>query len=379
MPLDLQELGAKLRRYREQLQLRTSEVAAATGIEDARLQAFEAGTATPTGDEILILADMYKCDYRFFVSNERRAPFEQTENLYRRFGAEFSKPDRWSVQEFLFLCECEEFLLRELGRSRTTFPFEPAGTFFKAHGEQAAAALRDHLGYSDTRVPLNVYGDLRKIGIHVFRRRLENSNISGLTLRHPYAGPCILVNYSEDVYRQRFTAAHEGAHAILDRKDDVVVSFTRWDKKELVEIRANTFASAYLLPRSVIAKLPVKAWDHTELVRWANTLKVNTTALAIALKENELIDEEAFDHLRQASIDSSIKVDPELEGLTSNSLDRKRQLLERGLSFSYVSLCFDAVAEGLITSSRAAEMLLVPEADLPDLAALFGVKLLVHD
>jgi transcriptional regulator with XRE-family HTH domain len=270
MPLDLQELGAKLRRYREQLQLLTSEVAAATGIEDARLQAFEAGTATPTGDEILILADVYRCDYRFFVSNERRAPFEQTENLYRRFGAEFSKPDRWSVQEFL--CECEEFLLRELGRNRTTFPFEPAGTFFKAHGEQAAAALRDQLGYSATRVPLDVYADLRKIGIHVFRRRLENSNISGLTLRHPYAGPCVLVNYSEDVYRQRFTAAHEGAHAILDRKDDVVVSFKRWDKKELVEIRANTFASAYLLPQSVIAKLPVKAWDHTELVRWANTL-----------------------------------------------------------------------------------------------------------
>jgi hypothetical protein len=67
----------------------------------------------------------------------------------------------------------------------------------------------------------------------------------------------------------------------------------------------------------VIAKLPVKVWDHTQLVRWANTLKVNTTALAIALKENELIDEKAFEYLKQASISSSIKVDPQLEGLTS--------------------------------------------------------------
>jgi len=377
--LDLQELGAKLRRYREQLQLLTSEVAASTGIEDARLRDFEAGTTSPTGDEILILADLYKCDYRFFVSNERRAAFEQTENLYRRFGSEFSKSDRWSVQEFLFLCECEEFLTRELHRSRTPFIFQPSGSYFKAHGERAAAALRNHLGYSTTTVPLDVYADLRKIGIHVFRRRLENSNISGLTVRHPYAGPCVLVNYSEDVYRQRFTAAHECAHAILDKNDDVVVSFTQWDAKQLIEIRANTFASAYLLPPSVISKLPVSNWTHVELARWANKLKVNTTALAIALKENKLIDEASFKQLRQVSISASAKADPELEGLTTQSLDRKRQLLQRGLSYFYVSLCFDAVAEGVVTNARAAEMLLVSEIELTEIAALFGVKLLVHD
>jgi len=33
------------------------------------------------------------------------------------------------------------------------------------------------------------------------------------------------VNYSEDVYRQRFTAAHELAHAIFDSDDSAVVSF----------------------------------------------------------------------------------------------------------------------------------------------------------
>lgn len=379
MALDLLELGAKLRRYREQLQLLTAEVAVATGIEEARLQDFEGGTTSPTGDEILILADLYKCDYRFFVSNEKRAAFEQTENLYRRFGSEFSKPDRWSVQEFLFLCECEEFLSRELQRSRTPFIFQPSGSYLKAHGERAAAALRKHLGYSPTAVSLDVYADLRKIGIHVFRRRLENSNISGLTVRHPYAGPCVLVNYFEDVYRQRFTAAHEGAHAILDKNDDVVVSFTQWDAKQLIEIRANTFASAYLLPRSVITELPVDNWNHVELVRWANRLKVNTTALAIALKENKIVDEAEFNQLRQVSISASAKADPELDGLSTQSLNRKRLLLQRGLSSFYVSLCFDAIAEGMVTNSRAAEMLLVPEIELPDIASLFGVKLLVHD
>lgn len=366
-------------RYREQLQLTTADVSSQTGIPDNRLRELEAGSLAPSGDEILILADCYKCDYRFFVSNERLAPFEQTENLYRRYGTEFSKSDRWSVQEFLFLCECEAFLARELKRGATAFSFIPTGTYFKEHAERAAGELRRALGYSDVAVPVDVYADLRKIGIHVFRRRLENSKISGLTVRHPYAGPCVLVNYSEDVYRKRFTAAHEGAHAILDGKDDVIVSFTQWDKKDLIEIRANTFASFYLLPPSVILKLPVTSWDRTEIVRWASKLHVNTTALAIALKENNLIDKAAFDHLRRVGIRREEKVDPELAGLAARSLERKRQLLERGLSSSYVALCFDAIFENLITISRAAEMLLVPQGDLPELAALFGVKQLIND
>ncbi|MGB7598868.1 MAG: XRE family transcriptional regulator [Candidatus Sulfotelmatobacter sp.] len=379
MTLDLQEVGRKLKRYREQLQLTVPEVAAATGIPGPRLERFESGTVAPSGDEILILADNYKCDYRFFVSNERRAPFEQTENLYRRYGGEFSKSDRWSVQEFLFLCECEEFLVRELKRSRTNFSFTPSGSYFKGHAERASSELRRTLGYAETSVPVDVYSDFRKLGIHVFRRRLENSNISGLTVRHPYAGPCVLVNYSEDVYRQRFTAAHEAGHAILDGDDDVIVSFTQWDRKDLVEIRANTFASLYLLPPSVILKLPVSAWDRANMVRWADKLRVNTTALAIALKENAVIDMATFEYLKRVSISPEQKVDPELVGLTSRSLERKRHLLERGLSSHYVALCLDAMAENRITAARAAEMLLVSEGDLSELASLFGVKLLVHD
>jgi transcriptional regulator with XRE-family HTH domain len=195
MALDLQEFGGKLRRYREQLQVSVNEVSLSTGITLQRVELLENGGAIPTGDEILILADFYKCDYRFFISNERLAPFEQTENLYRRYGNEFSKDDRRRVQEFLFLCECEEFLMQTLNRVREEFQYEPRGTYFKGHAEEAADGLRQHFRYSDDTVPSDVYSDFRTIGIHVFRRRLDNSNISGLTVRHPTAGACILVNY----------------------------------------------------------------------------------------------------------------------------------------------------------------------------------------
>ena len=59
----------------------------------------------------------------------------------------------------------------------------------------------------------------RAIGLHVFRRRIGNSNISGLYVKHSTAGQYILIYYSEDVYRQRFTTAHEAGLAILDSEE----------------------------------------------------------------------------------------------------------------------------------------------------------------
>ena len=128
MAFDLGLLAEKLRKYRDQFELSLSELSQATGIEQQSLAAFEAGQKAPTGDEILILADIYKCDYRFFISNERLAPFEQTETLFRRYGKEFSRNDRWAVQEILFLAECEHFMFANLGLFQDTpFTFRKEG------------------------------------------------------------------------------------------------------------------------------------------------------------------------------------------------------------------------------------------------------------
>src|SRR3569832_2883428 len=114
MATNLQALGSKLTKYRDQLEETLDEVAGATGIEVGRLRLIEQGAQEPTGDEFLILADHYRCDFNYFISNEQTAPFVQTDTLYRAHGGEFSKQDRAAVQEFLYLCDTEEFLAREL-------------------------------------------------------------------------------------------------------------------------------------------------------------------------------------------------------------------------------------------------------------------------
>lgn len=376
MAFDLGQFGIKLNRLRNQQQLELAELSLGSGVPSERLLAMEAGEVRPSGDEVLILADFFKCDYRFFVSNEQLAAVEQTESLYRRFGSEFRKSDRRAILEFLYLCECEQMLQEELGVPKTPFRFIPEGTFYKGHADSAAEALRSHFSYPRQAVPSDVYEDFRKIGFHLFRRRLENSNISGITIRHPIAGVCILVNYDEDVYRQRFTAAHEAAHGILDAGDEVIVSFSRaYKQQDLIEIRANHFAARYLLPPDVVTGIPVRSWNRGAVVEWAGRLRVSTRALTIALKDAHLINDETAAYLASVSVPAALKVDPELANLSERGTLRKRELIERGLSSSYVALCFEAFDRGLISGGRAAEMLLVDQLELSELASLYHINL----
>lgn len=380
MTINLQALSSKLVKYRGQLKESITEVAASTGIDVVRLTSIEAGQVEPTGDEVLILADHYRCDYKYFISNEKVAPFEQTETLYRAHGGEFTKEDRRAVQDFLYLCETEDFLMRELGHPPKDFVFNPKGDYFKGHGEDAAFRLRTILGYEDRAVPRDVYAEFRSVGVHVFRRKLCNSNISGLFIMHPIAGKCALVNYSEDIYRQQFSAAHEMAHAIFDSSQGSSVTFEGSGGVDRLELRANRFASCFLMPPAFLSKLPAPSnWTDADTLRWANELRVSCVALAIALKEAKLIDESAYERIRRLRVPREAKVDPELpESLNATQRQRKAHLLELGLSGFYVSLCFDGYSAGVISIGRLAEALLCSHGELAELASLYGRTLYGH-
>ncbi len=371
MSFDLILFSSKLKRYRQQFDASIDEVSTSTGISKKLLTDLENGNRKPTGDEVLILADYYKCDYQFFISNEQLAPFEQTETMFRKHGDEFSRKDRWAVQEFLFLCECEQFLLDQIPAiDYKPFQFTKVGNSFKGHAESAAARLRTHLGYTSREVCLDIYDDFRRLGFHIFRRELGNSNISGLYIKHPVAGKCILVNYSEDVYRQRFTVAHECAHVILDEEEDFIVSFL--SEKGKREVRANTFASRYLMPPEFIKNIPdSKMWTPEKALEWANRLKVSTESLAYALKNAELISPSMENEIKSVRVPRNIKTDPELpDSLSTRSRERQEIFLKKGLSVFYVKLCLDAYRRGVVSAGRLAEMLLVNERELTQLSQL---------
>lgn len=145
------------------------DVAAATGIPELRLTLLESVSAEPTGDEVLILADHFREDFRFFISNEQKTVLERTEKLFRAYDTELDGADRRSIQEFLFLCDNEAFLYAELGR-KPSLLFTPVarGSYAKGHGLTAARELRELVGYQDRDVP-DIFQVLRRLGLHVFR------------------------------------------------------------------------------------------------------------------------------------------------------------------------------------------------------------------
>jgi Zn-dependent peptidase ImmA (M78 family)/transcriptional regulator with XRE-family HTH domain len=375
--IDLMAFGNKLERYRKQFNLSFEEISNATGISLDRMTSFEAGQVEPTGDEILIFADYFKCDYKFFISNEKLAAFEQTELLFRKHGEDLSSEDRWSIQEFLFLAECEAFLQKELHKNpESIFDFHPTGQHFKTHARDAADSLRHHLGFSEKEVLTDGFMAFRNIGFHIFRRRLKNSSISGFFIHHPNAGKCVLVNYSEDIFRQNFTLCHEAAHAIFDYKNEFVISFSRFNPDDLVEIRANAFASNFLLPPKILLSIPEPdKWDESKAINWATKFQVNTEVLANALSSANIIDKSVADFIKSFKVPRDLKIDPELSGeLPPKTRQRKEKLIEHGLSMYYVHLCFEAYRQGIVSLQKVAEMMVVEESDLVEIMQIYGEK-----
>ncbi len=373
MGLHLPSFASKVRRCREMFGETTEQLSAATGIDLPSILDLEEAIREPTGDQVLILADHFRCDFKFFISNEEQPPIERTEKLFRAYDKELSSSDRWAIQEFLFLCENEALVLSELERP-PPISFRPTArdTLLKRQGGAVAQELRDTLGYSATEVP-EVFSDLRRLGIHVFRRRLENRNISGLFLDHPEAGPCVLVNYVEDVYRQRFTAAHEAAHALFDRDAEYVVSF--WRGGDLREVRANAFAGSFLIPPELIARCPRVEWTEERLSGLAEQLGVNVKVLLIALERDGRISKQDRRRFEEVTLPSQTKEDPELPAsLSPKGRKRREELLERGISDFYAHACFEARTRGIISAARLAEMLLVDSAELRELGDLFGAR-----
>lgn len=375
MAFDLKLFSTKLLRCRNQLQIDLKELSNKIGIDENRLSNLEEGKAEPTGDEVLIFSDFYKLNYNYFISNQQKSASDEVDILYRKFGNEFSKEDRWAVKEFIFLCEAEDYITNKLTLGKVDFHFNPSGSFFKGHGADAANALRLKLGLKVEQIINDPYSTFRQLGIHIFRRKLSNSDISGLFISHPTAGKCVLINYEEDVYRQNFTLSHEIAHAIFDFKDAVNISFTKWTAGDLKEIRANSFASNFLIPKKLLSNLNAGSWSQDQFLNVAKQLKVNPEPLAIAMKECGLINENMYQVYKSLKIPLQEKLDPELQNLSSKFLQAKKTLLQKGLSSYYVRNAYECYNQGFISAGRLAEILLCNESELINLLQLFNLQL----
>ena len=375
MAFDNNLIAQKLLRSRSNMGLSKAEVSNLAGIAISRIDSLESGTVEPSGDEILILADVYKEDFRYFISNQNLSSSEAVDELYRLNGS-ISNTDKRAIQSFIFHSANEQGLLDSLGEKKEVFtiPAIRNDIIRKSDGVKVAQALRQFLGYRNTEVYQNLYNDFRRIGIHVFRARLEDSCLSGIFIKHPLADKCVLVNFDENLYRQNFTLCHEVGHALMDGN---CYNVSYQSQRDFREYRANAFASEFLMPQAIIRQINPRTITPDTIVFYASQFRVNVQAFLIALENASIITPEKREEFGKMGlrVPRNQQIDYELEHLPDYLKESYEALFDRGITPYYVRLCYKAYEKGIITVERMAEILDTTLYELPILLDSFKMKL----
>ncbi|MGO8854957.1 MAG: helix-turn-helix domain-containing protein [Steroidobacteraceae bacterium] len=377
MALPAEEIGRRIRIVREQVGTPRSALAEALGTDEETVGRLEAGTLVRLpGDYVLIAARLLRTDFRYFISTELDDVEEETRQVYRAMN-DPSPADRRAIRRFINFCtnewELEDLLMAERRPLPPTYPPpDQKGLLHKEQGARAAKRERQRLQLGNRPIG-NIFDLLRSQGVRLCRHRLEQSDVSGLTAVHPKAGVSILVNYDDDLFRQFFSAAHEYCHVLFERNlvrsAGCVVSSRKYRHEDLIEIRANVFAAEFLLPVDAL-DLYARPRDANELraviERIARDYRVNTQTVAIRTRDRGWISERtprSFRDRRPVSIPRNEKRDPDVPSdLGDRQIERRAMAAEHGISAYYLELLRRALAEGVITFGRFAEMLdLVPD------------------
>ncbi|TZE82095.1 helix-turn-helix domain-containing protein [Calorimonas adulescens] len=380
MSFDFKLLGRKIKEARESLLIEKEEVAKYLRCSIEEYEKIENGESSSVdGDTIILISQVLEMDFRYFVSGDYVSAESQIKELFRQNG-DITKNDRKAIRKFIRLCE-EKHNLEGLLSRQKPLPYDYSGYGFRSNnhkyqGITAAYRERKRLNIDDS---INdIYGLLRKQKIHIFRRRLEDSNISGVYIKHPIAGHCVLINYSDDIYRQNFSMAHEYCHVLFDSgKEQSITYFNR--EMNYVEIRANNFASNFLLPAKGIESINTDT-SYEELIKIildiCNHYNVSSKVVVYRLKEKRLISEKLVERLlkdERLIISKSDKIDPELAGASKNLHEKLKKIIESGISLEYIELVRNAYQQNEISYGKMLECLQMNIEDAKQLIDLWDV------
>lgn len=373
MAFDYAVLGRKLKDARESLLIAPHDSALQLQISLQEYLDIELGKNKITGDQLVLLSVLYRRDFRYFVTGDYPSAESQIQEMFRQ-NAALSQSDRIAIQEFVRLCEYEDFLEQEIFQQESiNIPnygqFSFGHRYFKWQGEEAACLERRRLNLG--RQPIeNIFDLIRTQGIHIFKRQLEDKNISGLYINHPVVGHCILINYLDDLYRQNFSAAHEYCHALFDSSQGQEVTYLKSsnNNKPKLEWRANSFAGNFLVPKQGL-ELDYSPTNNDEA--WVNLIRqiaerfrVSSQVVVIRLIELGWIDKSWQNQLlqdRRLVIKHNEKFDPETPpSLSPGVQDKLTQIIRQGLSWHFIELGTEAYRQGEITYHKLLDMLLLP-------------------
>jgi len=333
MPITQTELSRRIRAAREACGLTQEQVAEYLDVSRPAVVQIEQGNRAVSSLELDRLAHMFGRDIREFVAES----FGGVDALAAVFRAEAAVLGQPAVADALRDCVAIGREVRNLERllsieNATTAPaaFDlPApGSRWEAiqQGERLAKDERRRLGLGSAALP-DLTELLETEGVRTAVVKLPD-DVSGLTLNDPQHGLFVVANRDHHVLRRRFSFAHEYAHVLADRSRFGLISRAS-DRDNLVEVRANSFAAAFLMPeegvREFVAGLGKgspsrpssavfdgqaglrvegrtppgsQALQLYDLVQIAHHFRVSNIACLYRLRNLRLLTDAEFEHLR---------------------------------------------------------------------------------
>src|SRR5580658_1453620 len=163
--------------------------------------------------------------------------------------------------------------------------------------------------------------------------------------------PVIVVNDQFSLERRRLTLAHELAHRLIDT--DCLSA-----KDE--EKAANLFAGAFLMPREHLLNEVGKhrnALGYNEIVDLKHVYQVSGMALLMRLRQLDVISQSTLIYAFQTIARGWRTQEPE-------ELEKPAKRGQRERARRFERLSYRALAEGLISLGKAAELLRLPVAEV---------------
>ncbi len=251
-------IGERLSFVRGKRGLSQQDVADAIGLPISDVVGLENDSRGVSTDELSRLGETLGCSEAFLLKQDY-----SDHNLFPVLCQVLSVTGHMNrvtppEHRALDLCHEGERLRRSLGQ-----PGTPALPIYRGKVTSAWIAVQQGgIVAQEERKRLGVgNGPLHDIGKTIGDQGIWVASIelpkhlSGLLVAHTAIGTAIFVNRGHGSVRQRFSYAHEYAHALFDRDGASAVIATRGENSDsLQEKRANAFAAAFLMPPDGIAE-----------------------------------------------------------------------------------------------------------------------------
>lgn len=355
--MEKSKINERIRRARISRGLSLDEVAQKMGdITKQALSKFESGKMAPNSARILKLARALEVKPEYFFRKETvsLAPLEFRKlakmPLYRQ--AQVSELMHDHLERYLSLEMCFDESVRA-----AVLPPRSLKVSSVEEAEEAANTLRARWAIGGDAIA-NLTDLLEFHGIKIILLSVSEDFDGACAASHDETNVLISLNKDRPGERMRFTAAHELGHWVMELPESM-------DDK-IKEICCHRFAGAFLFPA---AQVKVEFGGHTrsrvhpqELLNAKELYGISMQAIVRRLKDLGLLSPAGYQAITIT-----------MSGNGWRRMEPGALPSERPRRFE--SLVFRALAEGMITVSRAAEFLQIPISQLD--AGVCGA--LVHE